>query len=94
MPLPLPLCAAALFLRVDAALLGGAGRFGLLAYLGRDQGGPDQGLEAAERFAAILVLAALAARRNQDAAVVIESLAREPPQAVFDRRRQAEVRGQ
>src|ERR1700678_317710 len=98
--LSLPAAAAALLLgapapllRFDAPFLGGAGGAGFLAHFGFDQRRSYQRGETVERFAAILLLAALAARLEQDAAVVDQFLAGEAAQAILGGRRQAGVDG-
>src|SRR6202789_3960542 len=82
--------AAALF-GVDAAFLGGFGGTGLLADLGFDQCGADQGFETLERDAAIGFLGALAHGLEEDGAVVDDLLAGEPAQAISCSDRQADV---
>src|SRR5580658_2031401 len=85
---------AAALLRLDAAFLGTRGRARLLADLGLDHGRANQRREALLRRAAIALLSAFAHGFEQYAAVVDESLAGEPAQAISYRHRQCDIQGQ
>src|SRR5450631_3041392 len=85
---------AALLLGLDAPLLRCEGRPRLLADLRFDQRLPHHRLEAIERLAAVLLLAALAARRYQDAAVVNGLLSGDAAQPLPRCRRQRAVRAE
>ena len=67
------------------------GRPGFLADLGLDQRRADKAARRSRRRASVLLLAALAARGEQDAAVVDELLSREAAQPISGRDRQAGV---
>ncbi len=89
----LPLGAGAALLRFDAPLLGCACGPCFLADLGLDQRRSDQLRKPLQRRAAVLLLAALAARAEHDAAVVDQLLSGEAAQPVSGGHRQAGVGG-
>src|SRR5580692_11746010 len=89
--LALALGIAASFLPVDAPFLGCQRGPGFPPDLWLNERLSDHCFKASERRAPILLLAALGARSDQDAAIVNEFLPREPAQALPDLRRQALV---
>src|SRR5271155_607357 len=85
--------AAALF-RFDAPFLRTLGRARLLAHFRFYHGGSNQCRQTQGSGAAILLLTAFAARREQNGPVVVDLLAREVAQAISCRRRQAGIQRQ